>query len=312
MAIMTTGLFPSMFYTGLANLKLAYGMEEPRWPSEYTQYYNVGTMDAAFINHLLYAGPGHPTEVQELEDLPLVSLRETYTKRFDTRKYGFRLQFSQETVEEVDKRIRIFSDSGRGLRRQMDIHDEILGVDLLENGDTGTAAEYLVADGQNIFDASHPIGEGAVMTDSNLLTAATLAITSLQTLNDAVEQTADDNGDLMMLRMERLFIHQAQQYTAMRLLAQLETDPESAERAAHPLKAVAPQTIILRYLLTSGAYYGDTSYASSEQGWNWLWMRPLQIQEDINIINESAYVTASKKLARGVSDWRGRVKVPAV
>lgn len=127
----------------------------PKWMEE-------RSMADAWEDDLEMGGPGLASEVSEGEDIPTGGIREGYMTRYLSRKFGLRLNITEEAIEDnkYDQVLRAAFRLKRSMWKTVDIDC----TNILARG-FNTA--YVGGDGQPLFSASHTLPHGG--TFSNLM-----------------------------------------------------------------------------------------------------------------------------------------------
>lgn len=305
MSMMFRTQFGDLFLERLPILREVVFDRYRRWPVQYTQFFDVQGTDQPFENYTGISGLGLFQEVDEGTDVPVDSVRQLFDKKLQPIKYGLSVEHTRELLE--DDKFGVFTKMGKLMGDMSRLSDEILAADLAEQGDTNSAALYLSADGDNIFDTAHDIDVGS--TYSNLNTAADLSSTSLQTALINLEDTVDDRGIQMMIQGNLLVVPTDVRFKAATLVKSMD-DSETADRSISPFVDDSLSYKVWRYLTDDDAWYLWSDYPRITEGWIWLNRRPLDMNHDVNVRNETAVSVATKRLIYGVVDWRGVSKTP--
>lgn len=122
-----------------------------------------------------------------------------FKQTFTHTRYGLGMKVSQDVVE--DDNIGLVTKTSRELGRSA---RETLEIDIHSTINNGFDGAYTGPDGVCLFSASHPLVK-AGGTQSNVLSAADLDVTSLELALTAYETQVDSSGKKINLPTPRLF-----------------------------------------------------------------------------------------------------------
>jgi hypothetical protein len=143
--------------------------------ADYHDYCEVKGMEDAHEDDQEYGGPGLASEVSEGSAIPVGTIHEGYTQRYIARKFGLRLDVTEEALEDnkYDKTIRAASRLKRIAYKSIDID----AANLLGRA---TNSSYVGGDGVSLASTSHTLPDGS--TWSNMFaTAVTPSRIAIQT-----------------------------------------------------------------------------------------------------------------------------------
>jgi hypothetical protein len=143
------------------------------------QYYDVGSMDGAYVDQMDFQGPGLASEVEEGQEFPGATMQEGIVTRYIARKVGITISMTRETLVDGPSEWRKVINASRHCERSVRLTAMADGASLIANG---FSTSYPTADGVAMFSASHTLPNGSLF--SNLM--ATPAAPSFQSLTDAI------------------------------------------------------------------------------------------------------------------------------
>lgn len=302
---MITGNFPDVMDELLSNLEEVIHDVYGRIPETFTRVFKVINTNQKFQQFTGIGPLGLMTEVGEAVDIPTDEMDQLYDKKITPIKYGSAVELTREVLD-FDQ-FGVFEKRGSALATSAKLTKEIVAADVMDQSHNGSGALYQSADGVNIHASTHPIDDGASTASNVLSTSSDLSMTGLQNALNQLEQTVDDRGNPILMIGNRIIVPLALRFTAHRLLRSTD-DPTTADRATNPLGGAEqlPTIEVNRYLTNTIKWYlfADTA-VNSTVGWIWLTNRAFNTQQDVNIRNETAIMTATEMYRPGVVDWRG-------
>jgi len=299
------GNYGDLFLQRLAILERVVHMNHERWPSQIPAVFSMESTDQPFRNYTGVSGLGTFSEVAESGLAPEDAVRQLYDKKLTPLKYMKALVHSRETMD--DDKFNIFNKKNIQLADSFGQSKDILAADLFNQGDTNSAALYLAADGENIFDTAHLIDSAG--TGDNLLTGADLSVTSLQSAFTLLRRTKDDRGLPMMMKGNKLIVPMELEFKAAQLVKSVD-DSSTTDRATSSFVDQNYTYMVWDYLTDASAWGVRSNFADKTEGWIWLTRQSMDLNSDVDIRTESLVTVASERFAYGCVDWRGFVKNP--
>lgn len=235
-------------------LNALFGLEYKRYPEQHKQVYDVFNSDRSFEEELRVTGLGLAQVTQEGGGVPMDTMQESYTARWnhETVKLGF--QVTEEAME--DNLYQSLSERGtRSLARSFAETKQIKAMVPLNLGFTS----YTHADGEYAFDTDHDLINGG--TNANRPVAgADLNETSLEAAIIAMSSWTDDRGLLINARPTRLIIPPALEFTAERIL-KTELRPGTMDNDINAIKStgrIPGGWVVNNYLTDTNAWFLKT------------------------------------------------------
>jgi hypothetical protein len=271
---------------------------------QFSKYWSVqGTTDP-FNNYTGVSPLGVPDVVDERDPIPLDRPQQLYDKKLQPLKYGLGVELSRETMD--DDKFGIFTQMGTLLAKAFRYSDEILAADVADNSHLTTSSSYTSADGSAIHSTTHPIDGGAATASNRLATNADLSMSSLNTLQRLMEETPDDRGNLTMVIANELVVPTELRHIAATLIRSSD-DPDTTDRSVSPLVDDSLSYSVWRHLTDPDAFF-LWSDMTPGVGWTWLVRQAFDLDDDINIRNQTSIVVATDRKDFGVMEWRGTAK----
>ena len=208
MATMTRAQFAKSLQDGL---NAHFGMEYDQHPEECTMFLDLETSQKAFEEDVLMVGLGYAETKSEGAAYAEDSGSEGWTKRYTHRTIALSFVLTEEAIED-NRYMDLGKKYARGLARSMRQTKEVHAANVLNRA---TTAGYTGGDGVVLLSASHPTQSG---NQSNILAAADLSETTLESILIQVRQAKDDRGIPVMLKPMKLIAAPANEYNAGRIL----------------------------------------------------------------------------------------------
>ena len=126
----------------------------------YKRYMREQGMDDAWEDDLEMGGPGLASEMNEGEDVPTGAIREGYTTRYIARKFGLRLNITEEAIE--DSKYPQVLKGARRLKRSMNKTIEIDCASILARAFN---TSYIGGDGKPLCSSTHTLPHGGTFSN---------------------------------------------------------------------------------------------------------------------------------------------------
>jgi len=298
--------FGDLFLARLPILESVIHMRHERWPSQIPLIYSMESTAEPFRNYTGVSGLGLFGERAERAPAAEDSVRQLYDKKLTPVGYAKALTHSRETLDQ--DRFGVFNKMNMQLADSAGQTKDILAADLFNLGDTAAGARYLAADGQNIFDNSHPIDDGA-STGDNLLASADISNVAVQAALTLLERTKDDRGLPQMIMGTQIVVPSEQRFDAAQVVKSVD-DSSTTDRAVSPFVDDNFGYVVWRYLTDPQAWGMVSDFMKMTEGWVWLTQQGLDLDHDVDIRTQTAVTVATERFDYGVIDWRGMVKNP--
>lgn len=208
MSIITTGNIPAALKAGLAAMTGGYA----RYPSQYTQVFDIYTSDKASEVEVEMKFTGLAQVKPEGAPIAVDSMGQRILTTYVHRTIGISFQITKEALADNLYKTR-FPMQSKSLLDSMQQAKETLAMSVLNNGFNGN---YPLGDGQPLFSRFHPIDGGflantfAVQTDLNEA--------SLESATIQIQQFRNQAGLIVMTKPKKLIVAPQNQYVAQRIL----------------------------------------------------------------------------------------------
>ena len=198
----------------LPGLNAVFGLQYGEVNDEHTPLFETENSDRSFEEEVLFTGFGTAPVKSEGAAVSFDEAQESFTARYNHETVALAFSITEEAME--DNLYDTFAKvRARALARAMANTKQVKAAAIFNNG--FTAGDSAIGDGQAFFSASHPVVGGG--TQSNILAAADLSESALETALIAIDATKDDRGILIGTQAVSLHIPSDLKFTAERLLA---------------------------------------------------------------------------------------------
>lgn len=271
--------------------------------SEYKTWMRSTTMDSAFFDDQEMGGPGLAAEVSEGESIPEGNIAMGATTRYSARKFGLRLNITEEVIEDnkYPQAIRAGKRLMRALRKTMEI-------DAASVLNRGFSTSYPVGDGLALWSASHTL-PGAVGTYSNLAAVAmSPSRLALQTMITQAGKLPDSAGLTNGYQVKEV-LHPYDQWAVWRGILNSAYVPESDRNEINVVKNMDIESKPLRYWDTSTTRWAVTTDA--EDGFQFCMRREPRSRSKVDEAREVMAFIVSARWGRGITNPRYTLGVDA-
>lgn len=294
----TRSAHPSALWPGI---KAWFGNQYEEQPKAYEAYFQMETSNKAYEEIAEAYGFGLAAVKAEGASIQYDTDGEGYKTRFTNVTYGLGYIVTREAIE--DNQYRTLSERrSRELARSMNATKCIVHANVLNRGFN---AAYPGGDGVALFSNAHPTVSG---NQSNLLTAADLSETALESAVTEVMLLENARGIKIGARTKTLVIHPSEWANAMRIL---ESDLQSGSASdststnnlnALKVKGVVDQIVMDPYLTDPDAWFLTTDIPDGLLSFQ---RRAMEFKQDNDFDTENAKAKATERYAVGHADWRG-------
>jgi len=288
----------------LPGLNAVFGMEYGEVNNELEPLYEIENSDRAFEEEVLFTSFGSAPVKGEGASVTYDDAQESYTARYTAETVALAFAVTEEAME--DNLYDTFAKlRAKGLARAMANTKQVKAANVFNNGFSDT-----IGDGQAFFSTTHPtVGDG---NQSNLINAADLAESTLETALTNVQKIKDDRGILIGASAVSLHIPVDSWAIADRILSSPGNTSASGGQAANPninaINAVRhlgmlPQGYhINRRFTDTNCWFVKTDVPNGTK----MFVRsPLQTKMEPDFDTGNLRFKARERYSFGVSDWRG-------
>lgn len=267
----------------------------------FESYFQSETSDKAYEEVVEAYGFGLAAEKAEGASIQYDSDGEGYKTRFTNKVYGLGYIVTREAIEDNQYR-QVSERRSAELARSMAATKCIVHANILNRG---FSISYNGGDGVPLFSAAHPTVSG---DQSNLLTAADLSETGLESAATEIMTMQNPRGIVVNAQSKTLVVHPSEWANATRIL---ESDLQSGDATdstntnnvnALKVKGVVDQVVMDPYLTDKDAWFLTTDIPF---GLLTFQRRAMEFRQDNDFDTENAKAKATERYVPGWADWRG-------
>ena len=289
---------PSNLWPGV---KAWFGNKYDEYGKPYESYFQMETSDKAYEEIAEATGFGLAAPKPEGASIQYDNDGEGYKSRFTNVVYGLGYIVTREAIEDGQYKT-ISERRSAELARSMNTTKCIVHANVLNRGFSGS---YVGGDGVALFSASHPTLSG---NQSNLLTAADLSESALESAVTAISTMKNARGHILGAMPKALIIHPSEMFNASRILdSELQSGAKTDTTNTNSVnvlkaKGLIGKVVIDPYLTDTDAWFltTDIPYGLVSQQ-----RRALEFTKDNDFDTENAKAKATERYAAGWIDWRG-------
>ena len=288
----------------LPGLNAVFGMEYGEVNNELEPLYEIENSDRAFEEEVLFTSFGSAPVKGEGASVSYDDAQESYTARYTAETVALAFAVTEEAME--DNLYDTFAKlRAKGLARAMANTKQVKAANVFNNGFSDT-----IGDGQAFFSTTHPtVGDG---NQSNLINAADLAESTLETALTNVQKIKDDRGILIGASAVSLHIPVDSWAIADRILSSPGNTSASGGQAANPninaINAVRHLGMLPQGYHINRRFTDTTSWfikTDVPNGTKMFVRSPLQTKMEPDFDTGNLRFKARERYSFGVSDWRG-------
>ena len=280
-------------------LNAVFGMEYGEVNNEHEPLYETENSDRAFEEEVLFTGFGTAPVKGEGAGVVYDDASESYTARYTAETIALAFAVTEEAME--DNLYDTFAKlRAKGLARAMANTKQVKGAKVFN--DAFAASGVNLGDGKTLCASDHPtVGDG---DQSNLLTAADLSQTGLETALTSIQKIKDDRGILVGASALSLHIPVDYWNTADVILNTpgKTTSSDNDINATRHMGMVPNGFYVNRRFTDTDAWFVKTDVPNGTK----MFIRtPLQTKMEPDFDTGNLRFKARERYSFGVSDWRG-------
>ena len=287
----------------LPGLNAVFGMEYGEVDNESDVLFETENSDRAFEEEVLFTGFGSAPTKGEGAAVSYDDAQESYTARYTAETVALAFAITEEAME--DNLYDTFAKlRAKGLARAMANTKQVKAANLFNNGFSDT-----IGDGAAFFSAAHPtISDG---NQSNLMAAADLSESTLETALTNVQKIKDDRGILIGASAVSLHIPVDSWAIADRILSSpgnTQTSAAAANPNTNAINATRHMGMLPEGYHINRRFTDTTSYfikTDVPNGAKMFVRSPLQTKMEPDFDTGNLRFKARERYSFGVSDWRG-------
>lgn len=270
---------------------------------DFKLWMDVRSMDKQYIDDQEWGGPGLAYEVSEGETIPTGDIRVGATTRYLARKFGLRLNITEEAIE--DCKYEQVIDAGARLARALQKSIEVDTHALLNNG---FSTSYPIGDGLPVWSASHTL-PGGVGTWSNLMsTPVSPSRIAVITATTAIAKIPGHDGTIEGYKPKAVLCPY-DQWATWEGLIRSEKTPENNFNEVNVVKGMGLKIHPLVFWDASTTNWAMLTDAP--KGFRFLWRRKPKSRTWVENSNEVMSHVVSARWCHGITDARGTYGVNA-
>ena len=270
--------------------------EDPR-----SKLFNMESTDREIVQKASVTSLGLLNQVGEAQPAPKDSFNQSYYKTYSVYKYAKTIGISDEMIQ--DDRFDMISKMVKSLARSSRETQLVNAMNIFNNA-FGSETSW---DGVAIVSASHPTEVG---NQSNTITAADLAYSSLASAEQVFRQFSDNRGKKLLLKPRILLVSESDRQNALEIVQ----SPYKANTANNNINALGAdgglQVISSPYLTDADSWF--LLAAPEDHGLRIIDRQSLTTKMDEDVLSGVLYYKAQYRQALGCDEWRGIVGVQGV
>lgn len=268
------------------------------YPSMIPILFNQEQMSTDIYQTTTHSGLRNPSAKAEGQAVTFQTMSPGYDKTYTSTTYATGYRISKEAVD--DGKFSLIQKATESFAKGMFEIRETNAADVFNDAFTTNGP-----DGVPLCSASHPLENGAGDLGVNKpATASELSVTSYRELRNIMQNTVNENGQLVKYMHKYLVVPQALQDTAIEIIKSTH-NPENANNAVN--------TIYENVQLIPGGYWNyltsDTAFflvsEKMDHSLMFLEREPMSVDSDYDKHAFAHELIASCRFTQGFSGWRG-------
>ena len=296
--------FPDFFgTTKLPQLEAVILAKNESYASMIPILFNEEMMTTDIYQTTTHSGLRNPTLKNENENVTFQSMRPGFSKTYTALEYATGYRISRQMVR--DGKFSFIERATNSFAKGMFEIKEIKASGVFDDGFTVNGY-----DGVPLFSVSHPLENGEGTLGANRPSAASeLSVSSFRELRNVMQDTLNENGQLVKYIPQTFVVPQALQDDAQEILGSQFT-PENANNAIN--------TVYQMCRVLPGGFWNylssDTAFflVAGKEDHSLMFMNrnPLEVTTDYDTHAFAHEIIASIRFDQGYSSWRGVVGNP--
>ena len=265
----------------------------------YPQWMKRMTMSDAYEDDKEVGGPGLAQQMGEGQEIPVSKIANGYTTRYQARKFGLRMDVTDEMVEDSKYQRMILKFADR-LRKSMHKTVDFDCTDILV---FAWDANYPGGDGQPLFSASHTLPHGGTFSN-NMATPLAPSIEAISTARTALRKMPDQSGIIEGYEIDKV-IAPVDQETVWQEIRGSEKDPENGNFSRINVASgskIINNVVLIPYWSNTTTNYCFTT--DCDDGFNIRVRRDMRVNTWVHNSNETASTSVTMRQDNGYSDAR--------
>ena len=283
----------------LPGLNAIFGLEYGQVNNEHESLFDIENSDRAFEEEVLFTGFGEAPVKGEGAAVVYDTASESYTARYTAETVALAFAVTEEAME--DNLYDTFAKlRAKGLARAMATTKQVKAADIFNTAFAAAGVNY--GDGVSFISNAHPtVGDG---NQSNLLGAADLSQTTLETSLTAIQKTKDDRG--ILIGASALSLHiPVDSWNIADVILNTPGRTSSSDNDINATRhmGMVPQGFYVNRRFTdTDAWFVKTDVPN---GAKMFTRTPLQTKMEPDFDTGNLRFKARERYSFGISDWRG-------
>ena len=283
----------------LPGLNAIFGLEYGQVNNEHESLFDIENSDRAFEEEVLFTGFGEAPVKGEGAAVVYDTASESYTARYTAETVALAFAVTEEEME--DNLYDTFAKlRAKGLARAMATTKQVKAADIFNTAFAAAGVNY--GDGVSFISNAHPtVGDG---NQSNLLGAADLSQTTLETSLTAIQKTKDDRG--ILIGASALSLHiPVDSWNIADVILNTPGRTSSSDNDINATRhmGMVPQGFYVNRRFTdTDAWFVKTDVPN---GAKMFTRTPLQTKMEPDFDTGNLRFKARERYSFGISDWRG-------
>lgn len=266
--------------------------------------FNEISMDREIYQTTTLSGLSNPTQKPENSPVTFQSLKPGFSKTYTAVTFAAAYRISKESKR--DGKFDFISRATQSFAKGFYEVEEYTAANIFDNGFTVNGY-----DGVPLFSTAHPLENGASIGVNRPTTPSALTVTSYREMRNIMQDTLNEDGQLVRYMPKYLVVPQALQDQACEILKS-QYAPNNANNA---INTVYEHTMVLPqgywpYLSSDNAFFMSTD--KMEHHLMFLRRQELEVETNYDKYSFAHEMIADKRFTAGYSNWRGVVGNPGV
>lgn len=312
MATQVRGAFPKLLAAGLNKIYLDAVDTEQR-AEEYQQIFTIETSESAYEQDAKFGTFGPLQEKPENTPIVYTNMLQGGDKRYYHLTYGLAVRTSKELYD--DDKYGIIKKVPVALARSERYTKEMVSMNILNQG---FSSNITTVDGVSLFNAQHPLLNGAAATNvgpgvANVIYAVgtypnrpstdiDLSITALQLATNQYERLIDSQGMPITIRLKTVVIPPELKFIAREILGS-SGKPGTSDNDINSMIGEDLNFMVSHYTTSQGAFW-----IISEKKHHYLkvYMRQApKMSYDDDFDTDAIKQKTTMRMSAGATDWLG-------
>lgn len=288
--------------TKLPELEAVIVAKAENYPSMIPILFNEEMMSTDIYQTTTLSGVSNPSLKPENTPVTFQTIKPGYNKTYTAFTYAIGYRISKEAVD--DGKYNFIKRATDSFAKGMFEIKELNAAQIFDDGFTVNGY-----DGVPLFSTAHPLENAAGFGVNRPAVASALSLTSFRELRNILQDTVNEDGQLIRYQMQYLVVPQDLQDTAAELMksAYQPTNANNAINSVYQSAMIVPGGH-WQYLGSQTAWF--ITAPKEDSGLMWLTRENFNTTSDYDKVTFAWEVIGSCRFAQGYSSWRGVVGNP--